>query len=510
MADASPSRAGWWRHLPLRVRLVALITALLLAGLGIAGVATTTLLRSYLVSEVDEQLISGAADLRRAAGSSRPRDTAELPSNYYLRFTPYSGDAIERIQPGVLALRGRPALPDLTAEEIREVQGEPFTVRSEGRPGTWRAVVFPAASPTGAAGSVAIALPLGDVEGTVAQIRRILLLTGLVIVALGGLTASVAVRRALRPLRDVEATAHAFAAGDLTQRVPHEPSTTEVGSLTVSLNGMLAQIERAFAARAASEARMRRFVADASHELRTPLSTVRGYGELYRMGAIEPDEVGPAMKRIEDEAIRMGTLVNDLLQLAKLDEGRRLERSAVDLRVLAGDAVRDLQALDPGRPVRLVGLGPEGADVLVHADESSLRQVVSNLIGNVARHTPNGSPAEIAVGRLGREPGEPAQPDAAAGGRAGDVVLEIRDHGPGIPEEDAERVFERFFRVDSSRARSSGGSGLGLAIVAAIAAAHGGTVRVLPTPGGGTTIRLTLPPAPPGPATPTGPATPPG
>ena len=494
MAVETPSRPpGRWRRLPLRVRLVVLITALLLSGLGVAGVATTTLLRSYLVGQVDQQLVSGAADLARAAGSYRPRDAAELPSDYYLRFTAYGGDAVERIQPGLLAQRGRPDLDDLDDEdEVERLQGRPFTVRSDEGFGTWRVVVYEATSMTGVPGSVAIALPLDRVEATVGQIRRVLLLSGLAIVVVGALAASVAVRRALRPLGDVEATAHAFAAGDLTRRVPMEPHTTEVGSLAVSLNGMLAQIERAFAVRAASEAKMRQFVADASHELRTPLSTVRGYGELYRMGAIEPEDVGPAMKRIEDEAIRMGRLVNDLLQLARLDEGRRLERTVVDLRVLAGDAVRDLQALDPGRPVQLVDLGPEGAGTLVSADEGALRQVVTNLIGNVARHTPSGSPAEGAIGRPGDQ------------GAPGDVVLEIRDHGPGIPESEAQRVFERFFRLDSSRARSSGGSGLGLAIVAAIAAAHGGSVRVLPTPGGGTTMRLTLPPAPSAPPPPAG------
>jgi two-component system OmpR family sensor kinase len=481
--DGSAGAPGWsarWRALPLRVRLVALITTLLVAGLGVAGSATVTLLRGYLVGEVDARLTANAVVLARSALASiaRERETSPLPSDFYLRYTPTSGEPVERVQPRLLHHRGRPVLPDLTVDEVAATEARPFTAASEGAAGSWRVVVYPVATSQEVTGSVAVALPLGDVEATVAQIRRLLLVNGLVIVLLGAVIGSMAVRRALRPLRHVEATAQAFAAGDFTQRVPAEPATTEVGRLATSLNGMLAQIERAFAAQAASEARMRRFVADASHELRTPLSTVRGYGELYRLGAIGPEDVGSAMRRIEDEAIRMTALVSDLLQLAKLDEGRPLSQEPVDLRILASDAVGDLQALDPGRPVRLVPLAEPVDDLHVLGDEGRLRQVVANLIGNVARHTPTGSPAEIAVGR---------SDDG--------VVLEVRDHGPGIPEEDAERVFERFFRVDSSRARTSGGTGLGLAIVAAIVAAHRGTVRVLPTPGGGTTVRLTLPPA---------------
>jgi two-component system OmpR family sensor kinase len=521
VTDRYASEAGGrWRRLPLRVRLAALITALLVAGLGIAGTATVTLLRGYLVRTVDERLVSGAVELARSTPGVRDRDSSPLPSDFYLLYTPVDGEVDERIQPRLLAQAGRPNIPALSRAQLIARQGEPFTTRGQGRLGSWRVVLYPVRSSQGLAGTVAIALPLREVEATIIQIRRVLLFSGLAIVVVGGLAGSMAVRRALRPLRDVEATAHAFAAGDLAQRVPAEPPSTEVGRLALSLNGMLAQIERAFAAQSASEERMRRFVADASHELRTPLSTVRGYGELYRMGAISGEDVGPAMRRIEDEAIRMGTLVNDLLQLAKLDEGRPLNRAPVDLRVLAADAVADLRALDPGRPVRLVDLDDGagghsaartdggaagtggGSDVVVLGDEGRLRQVVSNLIGNVARHTPAGTPAEIAIGR------EPAPaptlrsaapgPDGPGGGstdrtRRGDVVLEVRDHGPGIPQEDAERVFERFFRVDSSRARTSGGTGLGLAIVAAIAAAHGGSVRVRPTPGGGTTIRLVLP-----------------
>jgi two-component system OmpR family sensor kinase len=488
-----PSRGrlrGRWRALPLRVRLVVLITTLLVAGLGIAGTATVTLLGRYLVSQVDAELAEGGVGIAQSAFDRLPRTEGapRPPSHFYIEYTPDDGGFRHVSPPESYYASGSPVLTGLTSADALERGHEPFTVRSTAAGEYWRVVLYTTATGQDINGYLAVGLPLTGVTETAHQIGRVLLATGLAIVLLGGVAAYWAVRRALQPLRDVEATAQAFAAGDLAQRVPAEPETTEVGRLARSLNGMLAQIERAFAARAASEARMRRFVADASHELRTPLSTVRGYGELYRMGAIGPDEVGPAMRRIEDEAVRMGALVNDLLQLAKLDEGRPLDLRPVDLRRLAADAVVDLRALDPARSVTLVGLtaDPPGEDpLLVRGDEARLRQVVSNLIGNAAQHTPPGTPTQIAVGRA---------PDGAGGDTvAGDVVLEVRDHGPGIPPQDAERVFERFYRVDTSRARTSGGSGLGLAIVAAVTAAHGGTVRVLPTEGGGTTVRLSLP-----------------
>ena len=253
--------------------------------------------------------------------------------------------------------------------------------------------------------------------------------------------------------------------------------TTEVGSLATSLNAMLTQIEHSFAVQRASEERMRRFVSDASHELRTPLATVRGYGELYRIGGIPESQVSSAMVRIESEATRMTGLVSDLLQLARLDEGRPLDLQTVELTGLADDAAADVRVLDPDRVVAVVG--PDGgAPAPVHAvaDEQRVRQILANLTENARMHTPAGTPVEIAVGSEGRT-----------------AVLEVRDHGPGVPPAETERIFGRFYRLDSSRSRASGGSGLGLAIVAAIAAAHGGTTRASETPGGGLTITVTLP-----------------
>ncbi len=261
-----------------------------------------------------------------------------------------------------------------------------------------------------------------------------------------------------------------------------------MGRLTTSLNGMLNQIERAFHAREASEARTRRFAADASHELRTPLASIRGFAELYRQGAVPTAEVGRTMRRIEDEATRMGGLVEDLLLLARLDEQRPGRTESVDLAVLAGDAVHDARALDPTRRVGLLGLGPAAgpSPAVIVGDEDRLRQVVANLMANAVRHTPAGTPIEVAVGVTAGGPGTPAA-----------AVLEVRDHGPGLSPEQAERVFERFYRVDSSRSRGQGGgSGLGLSIVAAVVGSHGGRVQTLETPGGGATFRVEIPAGP--------------
>jgi two-component system OmpR family sensor kinase len=250
---------------------------------------------------------------------------------------------------------------------------------------------------------------------------------------------------------------------------------------------MLAQIEAAFRSRAQSEAaareseqRMRRFVADASHELRTPLTSIRGFAELYRQGAVrDADATARLMRRIEDEAARMGLLVDDLLLLARLDQQRPLERQRVDLLAVATDAVHDARVVAPERRIDL-RLAPGLTAPVVVGDEARLRQVVGNLVTNALTHTPEDTAVTVAL----------ATEEAHGAGR---VVLEVRDRGPGLAPGDAERVFERFYRADSSRTRSSGGSGLGLSIVAALIAAHGGTVGVTSRVGSGTTFRVVLP-----------------
>ena len=287
----------------------------------------------------------------------------------------------------------------------------------------------------------------------------------LVAIALLGLWV---VRLGLRPLAEIEQTAGAIAAGDLSRRVERADERTEVGRLGLALNAMLSQIESAFRAREASERKLRRFVADASHELRTPLTAVRAYAELFTRGADKrPDDLARAMTGISRESERMSLLVDDLLLLARLDEGRPLERKDVELERVVGDAVETARTVEPDRPIEL-----HAEHAVVIGDRDRLRQVVDNLLGNVRAHTPAGAPVEVSVAS-----GERRRRDRGQGLRAGDEA-----------QEDVARVFERFYRADASRSRASGGVGLGLSIVAAVAEAHGGTASASSEPGAGTTF----------------------
>jgi two-component system, OmpR family, sensor kinase len=295
-----------------------------------------------------------------------------------------------------------------------------------------------------------------------------------------GVAGFAVVHRSLRPLVEVEQTAAAIAGGQLDRRVPQRDPRTEVGRLSLALNGMLAQIQRAVASSESSaaqarssEERMRRFITDASHELRTPLTTIRGFAELYRQGAAKDVEM--LMSRIESESSRMGLLVEDLLLLARLDAQRPLERGRVDLLALATDAVHDAQSIAPKRKITMeVFDGPGTPEVL--GDEARLRQVLGNLVANALQHTPESAGVTVRVGTNGDN-----------------AVLEVCDEGPGMTSDDAHRVFERFYRADSSRARASGGTGLGLSIVDSLVYAHGGTVSVTTAPGHGCRFKVNLP-----------------
>lgn len=491
----APVTVPRWHGVSLHSRLVTITAVLLGAGLVVAGVTATTLLERNLLAPVDDKLATeGEAVAAGALDYLTNRGGNIGPTDYYVRVQTADQEA-SVVSPAAEQAYGTPRVSDLTYREASRVYGAPFTAASTRAGSPWRVVAYPF-TVEGTTGSVVVGLPLKDIHGAVLKLSWSLVTSGLLILAAGVLAGGWAVRRSLRPLGEIERTAAEIAAGDLSRRVPTAPPSTEVGRLGDALNGMLAQIEAAFEARTASEARMRRFVADASHELRTPLAAIRGYAELYRMGALTtPDQLSDTMRRVEGSATRMGSLVEDLLALARLDEGRRGVLGPVDLTVLAADSVSDLRALDPQRPVRLESLRGAMGPVVVVGDEPRLRQVLVNLVGNAARHTPPGTPVEIAVG---------------AADDTGRAVLEVRDHGPGIAPEHAARVFERFYRVDASRTRDSGGSGLGMAIVAAIVTSHGGSVAVHPTPGGGATVRVELPAAGPPPSGPRPPdATPP-
>jgi len=484
----SPRIASRLDRWPLRSRLIAIIAGLLALGLAIAALLTQQFVEHFLTEQIDSQLSRGATDLGPYSMSTPPPDAADAvssPSDYVVLTVRATGETQLLAWPATLARYGTPLFPELSADEFTELAGQPFTVAAEGGniPTEWRVVVeagrrgetgYGRPRPGGGRDSaVFVALPLAGVRQTSLMLARTLWGIAAAIVLVGALASYLLVRRALRPLGEIEATAAAIAGGDLTRRVPVTAPNTEVGSLGVSLNTMLTQIEHAFAEQAASEARMRQFVSDASHELRTPLATIRGYSELYRMGAVAtPAEVGDTVGRIEDAAIRMGSLVEDLLVLARLDEGRPLQRSRVDISAMLHDAAQDLRALDP---TRLVTCDAE-VGVQVLGDAERLRQVLTNLVGNVARYTPVGSPVELVLSQA-----------------EGFAQIFIIDHGPGVDPTHAVRLFERFYRVETSRSRDAGGSGLGLAIVAAITGAHGGKVDLAPTDGGGLTVRLSLP-----------------
>jgi two-component system, OmpR family, sensor kinase len=480
--DAAPS--GVTRRLealPLRLRLVAVMLVLLLVALSLTAAATAALMRRDLMNRVDQDLQRAYPTVaQQALDRLRTQNPNRLPSGYAVVFYPADGSAAVEIDP--TGVSSQPDVPEsLPLSDPRVSSPETFTIRSEGDPTQWRAV---AGRLRNNSATFIVAVPLSSVSQTVRRLVLVELLIGLLVLTACAGVGWYAVHRAFRPLRQIEDTAAAIADGDLTRRVPVPTAEDEVTSLSRSLNVMLAQIEQSFAAREASEDKMRQFVADASHELRTPLAAVRGYAELYRQGAVrEPGDVASAMSRIEGEAGRMGVLVEDLLMLARLDDQRPLDITTVDLVVLAGDATQDARAIDPDRAVQVVGLDGPLAAALVPGDEAKLRQLLANLMSNALNHTPAGTPIEVAVGL--RDEGATA-------------VVEVRDHGPGVDPEQARKVFERFYRADPSRSRGTGGgNGLGLAIAAAIVAGHGGRIGVARTAGGGATFMVRLPTAQP-------------
>jgi two-component system OmpR family sensor kinase len=320
--------------------------------------------------------------------------------------------------------------------------------------------------------SVVVAVPLDDVDSTLSRLLRAELIVSTAVLAALAALGWWVLTVGLRPLDRIAGTADAITGGDLTRRVPPGSPRTEIGRVAVALNTMLVQIEAALAQSRASERRLRQFVADASHELRTPLTSIRGHAELFRRGAAErPADAATAMRRIEEQSTRMTRLVDDLLQLAHLDEEQPLQISEVDLSQLVATAVRDAREVG-----RLTITSAVESGVAVDGDEVRLRQVVDNLLTNIRMHTQEGTRASVKLRTEG-----------------GEAVLEVSDTGPGIPAEHAGQVFERFYRADASRSRQAGGSGLGLAIVASTIHAHGGRVHVETAAGRGATFRAYLP-----------------
>ncbi len=456
----------------LRARILVVTVALFVIGLAAANFTTYHFLSSFLVDRVDDQLEAAtrpaAARLTRTAPLHGGEHGLFLPDGSYAALI----DARGRVRAEARFAFGQEASqPEIPSDLIRSQAGEPTltTASAVSGPTEYRLI----AKPLGEEGTVVVALPLTEVRATE---RRLLLLggvvSGLVIVAIG-VAAYWLTRRELRPLERMAEKSGAIAAGDLSQRVEPDDARTEVGRLGGALNAMLAEIERAFDERIAAEERLRRFVADASHELRTPVTSIRGYAELFRRGAGDrPADLANVMRRIEQEGDRMGELVEELLLLARLDQGLPLERQPVDVSAVVAAAADAAHAVDPERPIDVDSQSP----LVVLGSEARLRQAVDNLLTNARVHTPARTPIHVGVATEDEE-----------------VVLEVADAGPGVPAAEADRIFERFYRTDRSRTRSQGGVGLGLAIVRSVVEAHGGAVGYRARLGGGSVFRVVLP-----------------
>ncbi|PRY67178.1 HAMP domain-containing protein [Glaciihabitans tibetensis] len=628
----------WWNAVSLRTKITGVTVMLLTLGLAVAGLGTMSVLRTYLVGELDDKISDSAVTLINSVDDLNG-DCAidKFYGDYYLSVL--DSDAVTMCSTSVNP-RTSPVTSGLTIERVAS-EDSAFTLSNADRTSQWRVIAQPYANSLGEQVTVLVGLSLDSTNKVIANYAATFLFFALTVVVLGGALTRLLVTSTFHPLHEVEETAARFAAGDFSQRLGGATPNTEVGRLNQSLNTMLSRIDSAFGDRARTIDQMRRFVGDASHELRTPLVSVRGYAELYRMGALTtPDEVAQAMERIEKEAIRMGALVQDLLELARIDEAKPLKLAPVDLIPLASDAAMDAMASSPGRAVRVVvtepirhptaaelgattstagtsgagmpGAGmaagtpgvtpaepltstvtvgsqrglafrrpsrevstqggltrtnsgtnepsrngtpessytsgyttagdaeasdlslptvidgddgsqkpgersaaqttgpisfagnalarlrsrrlrpavkgappevvvdtiPVAASATVLAEENKIRQVITNLMGNALRFAPAGSPIEIMVTV------DEVQDTA---------VISVVDHGEGIPPQIRDKIFQRFWRADSSRNRDTGGSGLGLAIVASIVASHGGSVDVVETPGGGATFRVSLP-----------------
>jgi two-component system OmpR family sensor kinase len=563
-----------WNSISLRTKITGVTVLVLTFGLLVAGLGTMLLFKPVLINLFDQQLEAIASQpdsINAILPSDGKKSTGPVigqnnTASFYVALYGADGSLLAQNWSSVPDGK-KPAVPaHLTLDEGAACANRSAAwLQSRDGLSNFRSVcaVVQLQSATPTYGTALIAVSTSPLDITLASYLSIFFSFGVIVVIIGAFLTRALVTTTFRPLREVERTAAEIADGDFSQRLGGATPNTEVGRLNRSLNTMLNRIDQAFKDRARTIDQMRRFVGDASHELRTPLVSVRGYAELYRMGALQtPEEIAQAMDRIEKEAVRMGLLVEDLLELARLDETRPLTLTLVDLVPLAHDAALDANAGNPDRTVSVVlslpplpppppgpsaveaaadaqadeeaeeqasgtrgpaqrsrnATGPIGfagatlarlrrrqrktepgletlplelADIpemptvrpLVMADENKLRQVLANLIGNAVRYTPAGSPLEIGVS---------VDPDQHV------AVLSVIDHGEGVPPQIREKIFQRFWRADTSRTRETGGSGLGLAIVASIVVAHHGTVDVVETPGGGATFRVSLPLVEPG------------
>ena len=467
----------------LRNRLILAAMVLAAVAISASDFAANAALRSYLISQVDKELIeistSSLTRLDRAGIESENseedndspftefRPLRGVPTSASVSLLDVDGRLIGRIG-GDLSQK-QIAVFGMSTAEAKAKGVAPFTIDGQGDEPDVRAVVQ--LLPTGL-GTVVVANSLAEVDRTLQRLGFFFLILGLLALTAVGLVSRWIIAISLKPLEQVEETAEAIAGGDLSARLPAAKPDTEVGRLTTALNTMLGRIEESFEARVNSESKLRRFVADASHELRTPLTAIRGFAELHRQGAVVGAEnTKELVGRIEKESIRMSTLVEDLLLLARLDQSREMAQEPVDLNALLTEAVASAKAAGPNH---LIELSLPSAEVFILGDSQRVHQVVANLLANARTHTPDNSQIKVAL-----EQG------------VAETVISVSDNGPGLSEDDQERIFERFFRADPSRARTSGeGSGLGLSIVDAVMQAHGGYVSVQSKLGAGATFKL--------------------
>ena len=466
----------------LRNRLI--LASVVLASFAIiaSDFAANAALRTYLISQVDDQLINisntSLNRLDRAGIAPLEDDDKNSPFKILepLRGVPTAtsitlldtdGNLIGQVG-GELGGKNF-AVTGMKINEVGQYKNRPFTI--EGKDGQPDIRALAQMLPTGM-GSVIVADSLEKVDKTLSQLRFLFLILGLIALIAIAMAARWIIALGLKPLEAVEDTAEAIAAGDLSARLPAAKPDTEVGRLTTSLNTMLSRIEESFTARVESENKLRRFVADASHELRTPLTAIRGFAELHRQGAVVGDDkTKELINRIEKESVRMSSLVEDLLLLARLDQSRELAKEPVDLNTLITEAVASARAAGPNHPIEIK---LEASEIFVLGDSQRIHQVIANLLANARAHTPNGTQISIT---------------AMQG--VSETTIAVSDKGPGLSKADQDRIFERFYRADPSRVRNSGeGSGLGLSIVDAVMKAHGGYVSVKSEVGQGATFTL--------------------
>jgi signal transduction histidine kinase len=467
------------RGLSLRARMLILLIAVTAIFLLIMGAVTTTVLANRLGSAFNSEL--------QAALTHDPRQLTENPGDYTVAVAaPHTGD-VKMLTQSRLSQELQQALSQLSPAQYRaDYLHQPFTIIAAGGEqlrAEMRRVTPEAAARSGISPPpsrlllLIVARPTSVEAGQVSVVIITELITGGALLTLLGICGGWLIGRGLDPLDEMASTAKEITArGDLTTRVVAADERTEVGRLGSAINTMLDRIQQAFGARLRSEQKVREFAADASHELRTPLTTIRGYAELYRQGALGPDQLPNAMRRIEQEAQRMSTMVAELLELARLDRTSSLDLAETDLASVVRDAVADAAAVEPERPVR--AQAPPRLVAMV--DEARIRQVLANLLGNVRAHTPVTTPVAVRLGAL-----------------TGGVLLEVADGGPGMSAEDTAKAFDRFHRAAESASGGGhgdgGGSGLGLSIVQAIARAHGGQATLESWPGRGTRVRIWLP-----------------